>query len=358
MRLRFSHGVPDQLRTLHPAYFALVMATGIVAIAATLHGWATFGTALFWLNVCFFVALAGLTAARVARYPDAFLEDLQSHSRGVGFFTVVAGTAVLGTQVAVQTNAPGWAAVLWAVACVLWVLVTYGILAALTVKEHKPTLEQGLNSGWLVTVVATQSVSALTVLVAAPDTDGELRLGLAFAALVLWLGGGMLYLWLTALIFFRYTFRRMAPEDLTPPNWINMGAAAISTLAGATLLERLPLVPALADLEPFIKGFTIFFWAMGTWWIPMLVVLGVWRHLLRGFPLSYDPLYWSGVFPLGMYCVCTLRLAEAVPLPLLATLSRIFLYLAVIAWTATLAGLADTLVMRYLDRSAVGKRSG
>jgi len=36
-------------------------------------------------------------------------------------------------------------------------------------------------------------------------------------ALVLWLGGGALYLWIIALIFFRYTFVHMAPEDLTPP---------------------------------------------------------------------------------------------------------------------------------------------
>lgn len=33
MRLRFRRGRPDDLETLHPAYFALVMATGIVAIA-------------------------------------------------------------------------------------------------------------------------------------------------------------------------------------------------------------------------------------------------------------------------------------------------------------------------------------
>ncbi|MCC6610865.1 MAG: tellurite resistance/C4-dicarboxylate transporter family protein [Burkholderiales bacterium] len=356
MRLRFEHGARDRLRTLHPAYFAMVMATGIVAIAATLHGWAAFGTALFWLNVCFFVALAALTAARVVRHPAAFLEDLQSHSRGVGFFTVVAATAVLGSQAEIQVSAPAWAAGLWVVACMLWVLVTYGILGALTVKAHKPTLQEGLNGGWLVIVVAAQSVSILTVLVAASATAGELRSGLVFAALTLWLGGGMVYLWLTALIFFRYTFRPMAPDDLSPPYWINMGAVAISTLAGATLFEHLPLVPALADLAPFIKGFTIFYWAMGTWWIPMLLVLGVWRYLLREFPLSYDPLYWGGVFPLGMYCVSTLRLGETVQLPFLATLSRVFLYLAVAAWTATLAGLADTLIPRRPARAAAGQR--
>ena len=32
----------------------------------------------------------------------------------------------------------------------------------------------------------------------------------------------------------------------------------------------------------------------------MLVILGIWRHLIRRFPLRYDPLYWGAVFPLGM----------------------------------------------------------
>ena len=38
MRLRFEHGQRDELKTLHPAYFAMVMATGIVSIDAHLHG--------------------------------------------------------------------------------------------------------------------------------------------------------------------------------------------------------------------------------------------------------------------------------------------------------------------------------
>lgn len=38
MKPCFKRGKPDDLETLHPVYFALVMATGIVAIATDLHG--------------------------------------------------------------------------------------------------------------------------------------------------------------------------------------------------------------------------------------------------------------------------------------------------------------------------------
>ena len=53
-----------------------------------------------------------------------------------------------------------------------------------------------------------------------------------------------------------------------------MGAMAISTLAGSLLIVNAPDAPFLRSLLPFIKGFTVFYWATGTWWIPMLAVLG------------------------------------------------------------------------------------
>lgn len=346
MRLRFEHGPRDRLETLHPAYFALVMATGIVALAAHAHGLAFVPKALFWLNALFLVILVTATGARALRYTHAFAADIRSHSRGVGFFTVVAGLDVFGSQLVLQMQAIDLALFFLIVAAVLWFVVMYGVLAVLTVKPEKPSLVDGLNGAWLVSVVATQSLSILTVLVLPSGVLAALRQPLMFTALVLWLGGGALYLWLMTLIFFRYTFLPMAPEDLTPPYWINMGAVAISTLAGATLLNQSALSPIVGELASFVRGFTLFFWAIGSWWIPMLVVLGIWRYLIRGVPLAYDPLYWGGVFPLGMYSVCTSQLAHILNAPFLMPLSASFMVISVAAWTATFVGLIDSRLNR------------
>jgi tellurite resistance protein TehA-like permease len=144
------------------------------------------------------------------------------------------------------------------------------------------------------------------------------------------------------LIFFRYTFIRMTPDDLTPSYWINMGAVAISTLAGATLVEHAALSPVIVQIVPFAKGLTLFFWAIATWWIPLLLVLSAWRYLICGAPIAYDPLYWAGVFPLGMYSVSTYHLAKIVQVPPLLPLSQLFMVVAVIAWAMTFAGLIDS----------------
>lgn len=291
-------GVNEASRHPQPAYFALVMATGIVSIASELLDMPRIAVALFALNGLFYLALWALMIRRLARYPRAFIADLSDHARGVGFFTWVAGTGVLAAQCSVVHPLPRLAVALWVLSIILWVFFIYAVFTGLTVKQEKPPFTKGLNGGWLVAVVATQSVSVVSTQLAGHlglNTDGML-----FFALAMWLGGGMLYIWLISLIFYRYTFFVMHPGDLSPPYWINMGSVAISTLAGDLLILAAPNAPFLHDMLPFLQGFTVLFWATATGWIPMLVLLGAWRHLYMRFPLTYDPLYWGAVFPLGM----------------------------------------------------------
>jgi tellurite resistance protein TehA-like permease len=338
------------LAGMHPAYFALVMATGIVSLASDLFGLHALAVVLFVLNLAFYPALWLLTIARVIRHRDRVRADLHHHGRAVGFFTTVAATCVLGSQCLLIGESLAAALVLWIVGILLWAILIYGVFALLTVKTEKPALADGINGGWLISVVAAQSVSVLGAQLA-PQLGMHAPQVLVFS-LAMWLGGGMLYLWIISLIFYRYTFFPMSPSDLAPPYWINMGAAAISTLAGTMLVTAAPHSPVLDQILPFVRGFTLLWWATATWWIPMLVILGIWRHGVRKFPLRYDPLYWGAVFPLGMYTVCTARLSRAVDAVFLIAISRVFVYVAIVAWCTVAIAMAAHLVRGISGRSA------
>src|SRR2546425_6364644 len=93
-----ARGFLQGVRDLSPAYFAMVMATGIVSIAAHLYGLWFIALPLFWLNVIVFFTLWILTVLRLIWYCSAVVADLTNHERGPGFFTTVAGSCLLGSQ--------------------------------------------------------------------------------------------------------------------------------------------------------------------------------------------------------------------------------------------------------------------
>src|SRR5919198_4131489 len=133
--------------SLHPAYFALVMATGIVSIACRLAGLPMLAVPLLWLNNAFFVGLWVLTLVRIARFPRSVVADLLHHARSVGFFTTVAATCGLGSQWLIIAGAWRIAACLWTFGIILWATITYTIFAVLTIKPQKPKLAEGLHCG-------------------------------------------------------------------------------------------------------------------------------------------------------------------------------------------------------------------
>ncbi|MGZ4680934.1 MAG: tellurite resistance/C4-dicarboxylate transporter family protein [Acidimicrobiales bacterium] len=328
--------------TLFPGYFALVMATGIIATGAAQQDLTVVADGLFLIALGAFVVLAVLTAVRVARYPRMLVSDLTHHRTGFSFLTIVAGINVLGSSAAVIHQWWTFAWVAWIAGVVCWLVLLYPPLLGVILGDPKPALGEGINGTWFLLTVATESVAVLGALLLAhhkePDQLLEITILAAFTL------GLVLYLIVMTMLFLRWTFSPLGPDELQPPSWIAAGAVAITVLAGSNLLAARQVSPRLDRLAPFIEGMVILAWATATFWFPVMIAIGVWRHLVRRVPLRYHPAYWALVFPIGMYGVATYKMIAVTGLDDLDVVPELALAMALVAWTAAFVGLVVVLV--------------
>lgn len=323
--------VKNTIKTFHPAYFAMVMSTGIISIASNLLGFTGISYGLFYLNIVAYTIILSLQILRVKMFWNNLYTDLSNPKISLVFFTTVAGTNVLGSQFVTVVDHPEVAKAFWYFGIFLWTIVSLSTFSILFIKCDQ-RIEMVLHGGWLTATVGTQSVAVLGAILAPKfGASGNFVL---FSSFVWWMIGSFLYLVLITLIIYRLVFFKISPDALVPPYWINMGALAITTLAGSALCINIPKIEGpYADFLGFTKGLTLFFWSFGTWWIPFLIIIGVWKYVFHKTQFKYSPLYWAMVFPLGMYTACTMRLSQAIQIPFIANISKYFIYAAYIAWS-------------------------
>jgi hypothetical protein len=249
--------ISQRARGLDPGSFALVMATGIVSVDLRQHGMPWLAQALFWLNLCAYAWLLALSTLRLLRHREDMAAHFATPGHGAAFLTLAAATCVLGSQCLMVVHLPALARALALLGALFWSALIYLFFAAAITARIKPGFTRSINGGWLVAVVSTQALAVLmTLLIANDPAAGP---GWLFGALCLYLLGGALYLLIITLVVYRMVFFPLRAREFTPPYWIDMGALAITTLAGSLLVLHTPATSPLHELMPFVKGFTVFF---------------------------------------------------------------------------------------------------
>jgi tellurite resistance protein TehA-like permease len=345
-------GVRAAVRTLHPGYFALVMATGIVSISMHQHHAYALSVALLWLACVAYIVLVVANTARVIAFRADVVNDLKDPRQAFGLFTFVAGTDVLGTRFAVDTHYKVAFALL-IVGWLGWLVLGYLVpWAAVLRTTHRPVLRHA-NGTWFIWVVASSSVA---VLAAALEPElGPGRPELALLAVFSWSVGVFLYGAASIFVAARMLLYGPRPEELTPPYWVSMGATAITVVAGARIVEmaHAPMVDATRGL---VAGLSVVFWAFGTWLIPPLVAAGVWKHVVHRIPLRYEAPLWSVVFPLGMYGVGGQYLGQADHLPIVESIGSAESWIALAVWAVTSIAMLHHLVTTISFGAATSRR--
>lgn len=333
------------VRALPPGAFAFVMATGIVSTAFLLVGWSVVSYVLLVAAMAGLVVLTVAFSWRLVRHPDAAARDAREPERAFGYFTIVAAINVVAVRL--YSEAPLVAVVLAIFSVPIWLLLNYGVQAVLMLGDRERPVATQVNGSWFLWVVATQSIAAVAAELA-QDTAGQ---WLASIAVALWGVGVVLYLMLATLVTLRLLTTRNKPSTLGPTYWIYMGATAITVLAGSHILVLPADLPIMELMSPVVAGLTFILWAFGVWWVPLLLIFGVWRHGVRRIPLRYESDLWSIVFPLGMYSVASIHFGAQARLPLLVSLGEFGAWISGAAWLAVAVAMVSSLAVKRHARS-------
>jgi tellurite resistance protein TehA-like permease len=331
-----------EVETLAPSSFALVMSTGIISIGCHLLQFEKVSQILLMLNIVLFAALLLLTFFRLFLFFPDVKQDVCSHAKGPGFLTIVAGSGILGVQFVLLKQNFNLGLLLWFFALPMWLIIMYSFFISVITKKEKPDLEKGMNGSWLLVTVATESISVLT-----SNLHGHLPFPddvAAFISLSAFLLGFILYVIIITIIFYRLLFVRLTAAEFTPAYWIDMGACAITTLAAATFISVNKNNLLFADLLPFLKTSAVLCWSVSTWWIPIIFILELWKHVSGKVAIKYNAGYWSLVFPLGMYTVCTLKISEVLQFAFLQAIAKTFIYMALFGWIITFGGMCVSVI--------------
>lgn len=335
------------LKSLYPGYFTLSMGTGIIAIGLDMLAMHSLAAMFYAVTLISWCTLLVLYTWRLIRFPEVVWSELTSPRTTFFFFSFVAATDISG----ILLQSHGWQAfalLCWICALVAWTLLLHCSFTVLTLK-HAARNVNVVHGGWLMCIVATHSLVLLGLKVV-PELGhyaGYMMVGIY----MLWGIGLILYGIFVTLFCYRIFFTEMTEDDYTPLMWVIMGAAAIGANAGSALALSDPIFSLLKTFIVIVHLVALVSWAWATWWIPLLIVFGIWKHFVRHIPLRYEPTQWSIVFPIGVYTVTSYRLALAAEFEPLQKVAHVMIWVALAVWCLVTIGLLHKLTRQQFFKA-------
>ncbi|OCB56413.1 C4-dicarboxylate ABC transporter [Mycobacterium malmoense] len=324
-----------------PDAFASVMATGILSTAAKNHHYLSISNALSLIAVLAWAALVVLTIVSAAAQRRALPWDLAKLENTMPLFTFVAACAVLCNRL--SSGHPLVLPILGAIAAAAWLALMLASTRNIA-RRRLPGLRDQVHGAWLLSSVATSGLAIVATKLAGSTGHRQWLT----AAVVMWVLALALYLAVAALIAWRAVDERLDRDGFEPDTWILMGALVIAVVTGHDIHLQ-----TRSWLGGTVDATTLAAWVLATLWIPPLIYFGLHRVEQRPKLLRFTGAWWTLVFPLGMYSVATYMTAGEMHARSLQTVSLVFFWDALLAWSiVVIAGLLR------IPRAVTGRRRG
>ena len=283
------------------ASFTVVMAAGIISVAASDASQVELAIVLRWVAIVMLGVLVSLHAARMLLHPRANANETGHPETVFDAFSLVAAVSV--TVVAQAPQLAGWSlAVIWGGAFLLWLTIVAMVLRALF--RHRDSGMVHFASGrWLLAVVSIESIAVFGTSVFAATHSAIASVG----TLIAWALGLVAYPVVALVIALRLHRRGWQAMDLSPDHWILMGALAICTLA-ATDLATSPAGDLIRNIHGGVADIAWVTWSGASALYVLLAAATSRRWIVWSAARQPDVRWWASVFPLGMYSACTFGL--------------------------------------------------
>ena len=345
----------EVFRDLGPNWFAAVMGTGIVGIAAAtlplhLPGLRVFATVVWALAAAMLIALIAAWSVHWTRYP----ERARAHAANpvmaqfwgapamalmtVGTGTLLLGGGLIGPGAAVRAD---W--VLWLAGTALG-LVTACWIPYLMMTRHDIGAGDAFG-GWLMPIVPPMVSAATGALLIPHVASAQGRLTLLLGCYAMFGISLFASVIIITQIWARLVTHKPGAAVMVPTLWIVLGPLGQSVTAAGNLgTQAARVLP-----EPYAAGAGVFAllygvptWGFAMMWLALAAAITV-RTARRGMPFALT--WWSFTFPVGTCVTGTIALAARSDADVLRVASVALFVLLVAAWllvaARTVAGSAS-----------------
>jgi C4-dicarboxylate transporter/malic acid transport protein len=327
---------------LTPNWFASVMGTGIIAVAAArlpvqFPGLHTAAICVWALAGLLLLALLAATVAHWALYPanarSHASNPVMAHFYGaapmamltVGAATLLVGTVVVGRRAAVDAD---WA--LWFAGTITG-LVTAAAVPYLTFTRHQVKPESAFG-GWLMPIVPPMVSASTGALLLPYAPAGQGRLDLLLCCYAMFGVSLLASMVVITLIWYRLAVHKIGEARMVPTLWIVLGplgqSITAATLLGANAHLAVPATEAaILRTLGVIYGMPVLGFAL-LW----AVIAGMITVRTARDHLPFSLTWWSFTFPVGTCVTGTIGLALATGSAMLRVAAAVFFAALVAAW--------------------------
>lgn len=349
------------IRQFTPNWFTVSMGTGVVALIVSefpmlkAFTW-QLGTGLWYFNILLFVLFSVLYGLRWAFYPHEAKQIFQHPSMSLflgtipmALATILNGFLKYGQPIYGDT-AVQIAQTLWYADVVLALLVAWAVPFAM--YRHQEHALQQMTAVWLLPIVACEVAASSGGLLLGHLAADTHAVAILLGSYVLWGISVLPAFAILTILMLRLVLHKLPEKEWAISSWLALGPIGTAALALLVLGHQAPTLMASLGLAQLGQLFqqagilaSLILLGFGLWWLG-IALLTTLHHAKQDLPFNLG--WWGLIFPLGVYTLAILTLAQQLNLAFLYAVGYAFAAILMLLWSLVATKTAHGFYQGYL----------